>query len=332
LRFKKQSRSLATVILGNVTQDDPHDVHLERKRFMRSMVLTTVLVLLTGAVSGASDPAVMSTADLLALPQPVPDHQLAYGPGPLQYGELRLPSGAGPHPVAVVIHGGCWLSQFDLGHISSFAAALARAGVATWSVEYRRVGDTGGGWPGTFADVAAAADHLREISDEYSLDLGRVVSVGHSAGGHLALWLAGRHGLGGGDVLRGDAPLRLVGVVALAGVPDLEAFYGSESCNAVIGELLGGPPSEVPDRLRRASPIEMLPLGVAQTLIVGAHDSIVPPASAESYAAVARRAGDRVTVLELADAGHFELVAPESTAWPAVRDAVLETLQISNSP
>jgi acetyl esterase/lipase len=298
---------------------------------MRAKLLLTIIVISMATIGWTDQPAVMSTEDLLELPRPAPDHVLAYGSHPLQFAELRLPEGEGPHPVAVVIHGGCWLSHFDLGHISSFADALARAGVATWSIEYRRVGDPGGGWPGTFEDVAAAADHLQEISDEYSLDLGRVVSVGHSAGGHLALWLAGRHGLAGDDVLVGKAPLRLVGVVALAGVPDLEAFYGSEGCNAVIGQLLGGPPSEMPERLRRASPIEMVPLGVLQTLIVGAHDPIVPPSSAESYATVARQAGDRVTVLELEDAGHFELVAPESSAWSAVLDAIEKTLRLSTA-
>ena len=147
----------------------------------------------------------MSAGDVLALPRPEAQHRIAYGPGPQQFGELRLPDGAGPHPVVIVVHGGCWLAEYDLGYMSSLAAALTADGVATWSIEYRRVGDDGGGWPGTFDDVGAAADHLREIAAEHELDLERVVAVGHSAGGHLALWLAARHGLSVDGGLRGAA-------------------------------------------------------------------------------------------------------------------------------
>ena len=161
----------------------------------------------------------MTAGDALALPRPEPTARLAYGPQLLQFGELRVPDGDGPHPVAVVIHGGCWLAEYDLGYMSALADGLTRDGVATWSIEYRRVGDDGGGWPGTFLDVAAAADSLVYLARDYDLDLDRVVAVGHSAGGHLALWLAARHRLQSDDPLRGRSPLRLSGVVALAGIP-----------------------------------------------------------------------------------------------------------------
>ena len=279
------------------------------------------LVLQATAAAGESD--VMTAADALALPRPAADHRLSYGAGPLQFGELRLPEGGGPHPVAVVVHGGCWLAEYDLGHVSSLAAALAEAGVATWSIEYRRVGDDGGGWPGTFLDAAAAADHLRTLAREFRLDLGRLVAVGHSAGGHLALWLAARHRLPPEDSLHGEDPLPLAGVVALAGIPDLAAYASPTGCGAAVPELLGGLPEEVPERLRRASPIELVPLGVPQTLVIGELDEIVPPEQAKGYAAVALRDGDRVEVREVAGVGHFELIAPESGAWPTVRDAVL---------
>lgn len=291
---------------------------------MRGMPL--LVLALWPVVAAAGEPAVMTAADALALPRPVADHRLAYGAGPLQVGELRLPSGGGPHPVAVVVHGGCWLAEYDLGHVSSLAAALAEVGVATWSVEYRRVGDDGGGWPGTFLDVAAAADHLRGLAREFRLDLGRVVAVGHSAGGHLALWLAARHRLSADDPLRGRDPLPLLGVVALAGIPDLAAYAAPTGCGAAVPGLLGGAPQDVPERLRRASPIELVPLGVPQTLVVGTLDTVVPAAQARSYAEAARNAGDPVEVRELETAGHFELIAPASTAWPAVRDAVLEMI------
>jgi acetyl esterase/lipase len=213
--------------------------------------------------------------------------------------------------------------------MSALTAALAEDGVATWSIEYRRVGDPGGGWPGTFVDVAAAADHLRALAAEYHLDMERVVAVGHSAGGHLALWLAGRHRLDDEDELRGATPLPLVGVVALAGIPDLEAYAGPTGCGSAVAPLLGGEPSKVEDRLRRTSPIELAPLGVPQVLIVGELDTIVPREQANRYEAVAGDGGDRVAVREIPGAGHFELVVPNGPAWSTVRDSVHDLLSVS---
>lgn len=130
--------------------------------------------------------------DIQKLPTPPADHRIAYGTDPLQFGDLRLPHGKGPYPVVVVIHGGCWYSEYDLKHVASFSAALTRLGVATWSLEYRRIGNSGGGWPGTFQDVAHGTDYLRVLARTYSLDLKRVIVAGHSAGGASALWLAAR--------------------------------------------------------------------------------------------------------------------------------------------
>src|SRR3954469_3797173 len=155
---------------------------------------------------------------LLSAPSPPADLRIAYGPDPLHFGDLRVPTGGGPHPVALVVHGGFWRNRYDLEHIGHLCAALTAEGVATWSIEYRRLGDTGGGWPGTFADVAAAAKYLRTLTPLYDLDLGRVVTMGHSAGGHLALWLAGCGKIAEGDPLHVADPLPLSGVVSLAGV------------------------------------------------------------------------------------------------------------------
>jgi acetyl esterase/lipase len=286
--------------------------------------LVVALVVSAGGGPAVTEPPPLMTAgDVADLPRPPAHVRIEYGPDPLQFGELRLPDGGGPHPVVIVIHGGCWLAEYDLGHVSSLAAALAESGVATWSVEYRRVGDDGGGWPGTFLDVAAAADRLRELAEEFPLDLERVVAVGHSAGGHLALWLAARHRLPTDDPFKGRDPLPLVGVVALAGIPDLAAYAAPAGCGAAVPDLLGGALAEVPERLRRASPIELVPLGVPQTLVVGGLDTIVPAGLAGSFADAARGAGDRVEVREVRTAGHFELIAPGSAAWPTVRDAVL---------
>ena len=265
----------------------------------------------------------MSASDVVALQQPEPDHRLSYGDDPLQFGELRVPEGDGPFPVVIVIHGGCWLAEYDLGYMSAFADALTAAGLATWSIEYRRVGDGGGGWPGTFQDVADAADFLLKIALEYNLNLDQVAATGHSAGGHLALWLAGRKWLDGEDPLRGEVPLALNGVVALAGITDLAAYFSPEGCGSAVAGLLGGEPSEVPDRLQRASPIAMVPFGVTQALVIGEHDSIVPKSQADSFADAARQMGDRVGVTMIFGAGHFELVDPSHEGFNIIRDTVL---------
>lgn len=285
-----------------------------------------MVLLMTAAADGPQKiddtPVVMTTAEAMSMPRPAPDRRIAYGPAPQQFGELRLPDGPGPHPVAIVLHGGCWLSEYDLGYISGLAAALANAGVATWSLEYRRVGDDGGGWPGTFLDVGLGADHLRSLAADFGLDLGRVVTVGHSAGGHLALWLAARPGLAPGDELRGADPLPVAGVVALAGIADLAAYAAPDGCGAAVAPLLGGPPDQVPDRVRRASPIELVPLGVPQHLVVGALDPIVPPVHVRRYAEAAAAAGDAVEVVVVPAAGHFEPTVPDHEAFAPVLAAV----------
>lgn len=291
------------------------------------VVLFLVSVLLACGGPVGEENALMSASDVVDLPQPEPDHRLSYGEDPLQFGELRLPEGEGPFPVVIVIHGGCWLAEYDLGYMSAFADALTSAGVATWSIEYRRVGDAGGGWPGTFQDVGDAADELLEIAFEYSLDMDRVAAVGHSAGGHLALWLAGRKWLDADDPLRGEGPLALNGVVALAGIPDLAAYAAPDGCGSAVSGLLGGEPGEVVDRVQRASPIAMVPLGVTQALVIGEHDPIVPKTQADSFVDAARQMGDSVAVTTILGAGHFELVDPSHGGFEIIRADVLKALE-----
>ncbi len=270
----------------------------------------------------------MTSRDLLALPQPAADETLAYGAAPQHKAELRLPRGQGPHPVVVLVHGGCWEAPWGFDHVRALADALRREGYATWSLEYRRLGDPGGGWPGTLDDVALGADHLRTIAKAKGLDLDRVVAVGHSAGGQLALWLSGRsaHAAHAAHAAPGERPLGLRGVVALAAVTDLEAGAAGQVCGDAIPRLLGGDPAAVPERVAAASPIRRLPLGLPQRLVCGARDGIVPIEQARSYEAAARAKGDSVTVTVVDGAGHFELVNPASMAWPAVRDAVASLL------
>jgi len=285
------------------------------------------MLVATAPSLAAQEIAVMDVGDALAMPRPEPDRLIRYGPQPQQFGELRLPVGPGPHPVAVVVHGGCWLAEYDLGYMSALSAQLAAEGVATWNVEYRRVGDAGGGWPGTFHDVGAAADALRRLARDHDLDINRVVVLGHSAGGHLALWLAGRHRLPADDPLRGQQPLAPSGVVSLAGIPDLAGYASPEGCGAAVPRLLGGIMAEGSSRLRRTSPIAMVPLESPQVLVIGQNDPIVPRDQADRYLAAAVKSGDRIRLEEIPGAGHFELVNPASAAWPTVSAAVRDLLE-----
>lgn len=274
----------------------------------------------------------LKAEDVNALLSDPPDTQIAYGKDPQQFGDLRLPQGNGPFPVAIVIHGGCWVSQLaTVQNTAAAADALRDLGVATWNIEYRGIDHQGGGWPGTFKDVAAATDHLQKISQTYPLDLSRVIAIGHSAGGHLALWLAARSQLSQDSVLYHGSPLPLMAVVALGGPGDLRDFrrYETQICGApVIESLLGGSPEAVPKHYSQGSPIELLPFGIHQVLIVGEQDPVMPARSREAYLTAAQRLGDTAEGILIPQAGHFEVIAPISTAWPMVKDKILDLLGI----
>lgn len=290
----------------------------------KNLVLSLALVCIFGTLPACAQK--LTFEDIEKLPVPPSEGRFNYGNEESQFGELRLPKTAGKHPVAIVIHGGCWYSQFDLKHISNLSAALTRAGVATWTLEYRRIGQTGGGWPGTFQDVARGVDHLRALARTYPLDLERIVVVGHSAGGQLGLWLAARKGLAKDSFLYSPDPITLSGVVSLAGITDLRKFSGS-GCGGAVTKLLGGSAKDFPERYRQTSPTELLPLKVPQRLIHGALDEIVPLQLARDYETAGKARGDEIklTILELA--GHFDLISPHSTAWPTIEREVLSLLK-----
>jgi acetyl esterase/lipase len=301
----------------------------KRHRFVA--VAVTGVVALAAAATVVLDGQRLRPADVANLPSKPADVRTAYGTAdPMQFGDLRVPPGAGPFPVAIVIHGGCWVSTFaTLQSTAALADALRDAGVATWNIEYRQLDLPGGGWPGTFQDVAAAADHLPKLATEHHLDLSRVVAVGHSAGAHLALWLAARARLPAGSPLHADSPLPLTAAVALGGPGDLRDFvtYDAQICGSpVIAPLMGGTPDAVPDRYAQGSPVELLPLGIRQVLIVGAEDGVMPARSRDAYLAAATQAGDQVEAVVVPDASHFEVIAPTTTAWPIIRDKILDLL------
>ncbi len=256
---------------------------------------------------------------------PDADTKASYGSEALQFGELRLPSGDKPAAVVVLIHGGCWRAQYDIKHTAGAAAALAKDGFAVWSIEYRRVGDVGGGWPGTFDDVSRAVDYVGELAKQYPrLDLSRVVLMGHSAGGQLALWAASRkEGEQNGLYMSGHPPVSVKGVVSLAGITDLAAYGAATGgCNTAVTPLMGGTAEQQPDRYHAVSPIGRLPMSVPVRLVHGSGDAIVPLAQSQDFAARSKAAGGTAIVDVVDGAGHFDLVAPQAEAWATVLRAL----------
>jgi len=267
-------------------------------------------------------------ANISASSKPI---RLAYGTEDQQFGDLNLPKHSGPHPIVILIHGGYWRSRYGLDLMNGLAEDLARRGYATWNIEYRRVGNMGGGWPGTFLDVALATDYLRQIAPFYGLDLKKVVPIGHSAGGHLAFWLAARPRIPffsknsplAGSQLAGKheetaTPLALTGTISLAGVVDLEMAWKLHLSNDAVVELLGGTPTNVPERYTVASPAALLPLGVPQVLIHGTNDDSVPIEVSQTYVNAARSVHDPITYIELVGVDHFDVIDPHSDAWTTI--------------
>jgi acetyl esterase/lipase len=241
--------------------------------------------------------------------KPPPAPCVAYGEHPDQVANLHVPAReGGPWPCVVLLHGGFWRTGWDRTLMTTLAADLARRGIAAWNVEYRRVGQAAGGWPGTLEDVAGAIDHLAEVPD---VDVQRVATCGHSAGGHLALWLAGRHRLPGG--VPGAAPrVRPVAAVSQAGVCDLERAWSDDLGGGAVAGLLGSF-EEAPERYAAASPAALAPLGVPQLLVHGAEDEVVPVTQSRDQ--VARDA--QAELVELAGADHFDVIDPTHAAWAA---------------
>lgn len=252
---------------------------------------------------------------------PPPTAITHYGADSLQYGELRIPDGVGPFPVAITIHGGCWLDNLGEGSITPLAAALTDGGIATWNVEYRRLGHDGGGWPGTFLDIGSGVDYLRTIVKDYPIDLGQVVVVGHSSGATLAVWAAGRPGLPLASAIRGSNPLPVRASVGIDGPMDLAEWERSgmdvKICRSpVVARLMGGSSDLYPERYRQASPAEMPPMNppiflTPAGMMLSLGDTGVMTRRAQTT-------GERVTVRRILNSDHFQLITPGQDAWAVV--------------
>ncbi|HEY3686462.1 MAG TPA: alpha/beta hydrolase [Streptosporangiaceae bacterium] len=260
--------------------------------------------------------------EVLSRQSPPPDLTVRYGPDADNAADVRLAAGAGTAPLIVFLHGGFWRIEYDRTHVGPVTDALAAAGYHVAVPEYRRVGQPGGGWPGTFDDVAAAVDAVPDLVADVAgpgrVDLDRIVLVGHSAGGHLALWAAGRHRLPAGSRWHRTAPPRVHGVVALAAISVLS--QATELGDGAVTALLGG--ALDPERLAQADPAALPPTGIPATLLHGADDDRVPVAQSRAYASTAWGAGDIAELRELPGCEHFGLIDPMSSAWPAVLDAM----------
>ncbi len=311
-------------------------LRVARRASLRVMTATAVGV---AALCRAALPAHaqrVNVASLEARALPAADTALTLRAGTFDLvAELRVPSGPGPHPVALVIHGGCWVTKYaDSRYMKPLAEALRQDGIATWTISYRRADEAGGGWPGTFNDVAAGAALLRSIAPRFQLDLTRVIASGHSAGAHLSLWLAAQGKLPATSLAhRLPDALPIAAVVALDGPGDLAASIPgiTRICSgSVLEQLLASTPEAEPLRWSEASPAPWLPLGVPQAMVRGSLDATMARTSAEGgmipFAARARALGDSTWVVVADTTSHFSMLDPEHPAFAVVRQAMRDAL------
>lgn len=283
-------------------------------RPLATLAASTALAFATPAVA---DPTELR--DYVAMERPQPNEVITYGAATSQAIDVFLPDDEGPHPVAIMIHGGCWSNIPGAGReqLRHMGLELARRGVAAWSIGYRRADESGGGYPGTFEDVAAAIDMLPKQAERLNLDLAHSVMIGHSAGGHLALWAAARPRLSRGSRFYQDGAFVPGSVISLAGIGDLEDF--SRFIPVICGPQIL--PTLIPqggDHLREISPAHMPAPAVPVLMVSAALDRLVPPYVAHDYVRAMRTHAAAIEQLDIADAGHFDLVMPGTLAWEEV--------------
>ena len=313
-----------------VEQRNGMDMRIELRTWTAGLMAACLSLSGIGPASGGT----MRWPDLLDRPRPKADMRIPYGSDPLQFVDLWLPKGKAPHPVVLMVHGGCWQSDIaDASIMNYIADDLRTRGIAVWNIEYRGVDRGGGGYPGTFHDVAAAADLLGKEGPRRHLATDRIVAFGHSAGGHLALWLAARGRIARSSALHGAKPLPIAAAIAIGGLPDLEAAQipPGDTCDAEpVRKLVGAATPERPDLYNDTSPAAMMPFATPQILVNATRDRIAPPAFAESYAAKAKAQGVEVRRVTVPEEGHVELIAPGTASWMAELAEIERALGLSN--
>lgn len=304
---------------------------------MRIELRTWIAGLMAACLSlsgiGSASGGTMQWPDLLDRPRPKADARIPYGSDPLQFVDLWLPKGKTLHPVVLMVHGGCWQSDIaDASIMNYIADALRTRGIAVWNIEYRGVDRVGGGYPGTFRDVAAAADMLGKEGPRYHLATDHIVAFGHSAGGHLALWLAARGRIARSSVLYDAKPLPIAAAISIGGLPDLEAAQvpPGDTCDAEpVRKLIGTATPERPNLYGDTSPAAMMPFATPQILVNATRDRISPPAFAKGYAMKAKALGVEVHRITVPDEGHVELIAPDTASWAAELAEIERALGLS---
>lgn len=295
---------------------------------LRSLLST---VFFSGAASAAAAPAPMTLADYMALTGPAPTATFAYGSAPSQFAELFRPAGKGPFPVVVLVHGGCWTIKYGgIGQMRNVAGALSARGIAVWNVEYRRVDEDGGGYPGTYLDMNAALDKLAAVAPAHQLDTARILAMGHSAGGQLVQWIGARGKIAPSSPLYQAQHLPVANIISLGGLADLrhEKELIQTSCGRSTEQLAGEPSDTRPDVFSDTSAAELLPNGSRTVLITGELDTVSPPRAAYAYAARAQAAGDQATVIILPNASHYDEIAASSPAWKLILPVIERALDI----
>jgi acetyl esterase/lipase len=243
---------------------------------------------------------------LMDIAPPDAEARIPYGDHASQFVDFRRPHSRGPHPLVVMIHGGFWRQRRSLTYAGHLCIALGEAGFATANIEYRRTGEQGGGWPGTFADVNSAIRLARARAAEFGGDPERTILLGHSAGGHLALLAAA------------ELP-DLLGAISLAGVVNLRRAWELRLGDDVVTEFMGGTPSVIPDAYRAADPLNHAP-ACPVVLIHGTADDIVPHELSRDFPEPKR-------YVELPGADHFALIDPSSAEWRTVSTVVIALTQ-----
>ena len=278
----------------------------------------------------APQPALLTWPDLTSRPLPSPSATLRYAEGDAGVIDVWLPDGDGPHPVVVMIHGGCWQKPIADRSLMNYAAEdLRQRGLAVWNIEYRGVDEDGGGYPGTFLDVAAAIDALRDAPPAYHLSTAKVVAIGHSAGGHLATWASARANIAASSPLAAADPFRLAAVINSGGLADLEASepVTLPSCLADIRPALTGAPGDGRDDVYTdTSSSRLAPSSAEHISVSAARDRIAPPQLGKDYTDGVRAAGGQAMYIEV-PGGHVELITPGTQAWEAQATLLVQLLR-----